>query len=70
MHCCPGLTEKIRRCLSNHNVNTALKPCNAIGKKLASHKHSVDPAMPQGAKYQVFCDDCDFAYIGEIERYF
>ena len=68
--CYPGLTEKIRRCLSKHNVKTALKLCNAIGKKLASHKDPVDHAMRQGAIYQVFCDDCNFAYIGETERYF
>ena len=41
----PGLTEKIRRCLSNHNVKTVLKPCNTIGKKLANYKDSVDPHM-------------------------
>ena len=34
----PGLTEKIRRCLSNHSVKTVLKPCNTIGKKFANHK--------------------------------
>ena len=49
----PGLTEKIRRCLSNHNVKTVLKPCNTIGKKLAYHKDSVDPDMRQGAVYQI-----------------
>ena len=38
----PGLTEKIRRCLSNHNVKTVLEPCNTISKKLASHKDSID----------------------------
>ena len=43
----PGFTEKIRRCLSNHNVKTVLKPCNTIGKKLAHHKDSVDPNMRQ-----------------------
>ena len=41
----PGLTEKIRHCLSNHDVKTVLKPCNTIGKKLASHKDSVGPIM-------------------------
>ena len=41
----PGLTEKIRRCLSSHNVKAVLKPCNTIGKKLANHKDSIDPNM-------------------------
>ena len=66
----PGLTEKIRRCLSNHNVKTVLKPCNTIGKKLAHHKDSVDPNMRQGAVYQIPCHDCDFSYIGETKRSF
>ena len=66
----PGLTQKIRRCLSNHNVKTVLKPCNTIGKKLAHHKDSVDPNMRQGAVYQIPCHDCDFSYIGETKRSF
>ena len=28
----PGLKEKIRPCLSYHNVKTVLKPCNTFGK--------------------------------------
>ena len=32
----PELTEKIRQCMSNHNVKTALKPSITIGKKPAS----------------------------------
>ena len=66
----PGLTEKIRRCLSNHNVQTVLKPCNTIGKKLANHNDSVDPNMRQGAVYQIPCHDCDFSYTGETNRSF
>ena len=64
------LTEKIRRCLSNHNVKIVLKPCNTIGKKLAHYKDSVDPNMRQGAVYQIPCHDCDFSYIGETKRSF
>ena len=52
-----GLTEKIWHCLSNHNVETVLKPLNIIGKKLAHHKDSVDPNMRQGAVYQIPCYD-------------
>ena len=66
----PGLTEKIRRGLSNHKVKTVLKPCNTTGKYLASHKDSVDPDMRQGAVYQISCHDCDFLYIGEAKRSF
>ena len=62
--------KKIRRCLSNHNVKTVLKPCNTIGKKLANHKDSVDPNMRQGTVYQIPCIDCDFSYIGETKRSF
>ena len=66
----PGLAEKIRRCLSNHNVKTVLKPCNTIGKKLANHKDSVDPNMRRGAVYQIPCHDCDFSHIGETKHIF
>ena len=55
----PGLTEKIRRCLSNHNVKTILKRCNTIDKKLAHHKDSVDPNMRQGVVHQIPCHDYD-----------
>ena len=68
--CYPGLTEKIRRCLSNHNVKTVPKPCNTIGKKLACYKDSVDPNMRQGAVYQIPCNDCGFSNIGETKRSF
>ena len=54
----PGLTKKIRRCLSNH------------AKKLANHKDSVNPNMRQGAVYQIPCHDCDFSYIGQTKRSF
>ena len=66
----PGLTEKIRRCLSNYNVKAVLKSCNIICKKLANHEDLVDPNMRQGAVYQIPCHGCDFSYIGETKRSF
>ena len=58
----------MRRCLSDHNVKTILKPCNTIGKKLANLKDSVHPNMRQGAVYHILCHDCDFSCIGETKR--
>ena len=66
----PGLTEKIRRCLFNHNVKTVLKPCNTIVKKLANFKDSVDPDMRQGAVYQIPCHDCDFSHWRNKTQFF
>ena len=41
--------------------------CSFIGKKLASHKNSVDPIMQQGAMYQIPCHVCDCSYIGKTK---
>ena len=66
----PGMTQKIPRCLSNHNVKTVSKPWNTIGKKFANHKGSVDTNTRQGAVYQSSYHDCDFSCIGETKRSF
>ena len=63
----PALTEKIRRCLSNHNLKIVLKPCNTIGKKLANHEDSVDQICD---KEQYIKFDYDFSYIGKTKRSF
>ena len=54
-------------------VKTASKQCNTIGKKLASHKDSVDlfmrhdPILRHGAIYQIPCHDCDLYDIDETK---
>jgi len=47
----PGLTEKLKRCLSNHNIKTVTKPCNTIGYMLSKHKDLFNPNQRQGAIY-------------------
>ena len=52
-----GLSEKLQRCLRNHNIKSFFKPMRTIGDKLRNEKDPVHPFDRQGAVYCVPCGD-------------
>jgi len=64
---CPGLTEKLKRCLSSHNIKVVLKLIRKIGDSLGSTKDPINKNLRQGVIYSIPCHDCHKHYIGETK---
>jgi len=63
----PGLTDRIKRCLTAHKIQVASKPVRKLGN-LTSIKDPVDIKSRQGVVYSIPCRDCNKRYIGETKR--
>ena len=66
----PGLTEKLKRCLSSHNIKVVSEPIRKIGDILGSTKDPISKNLRQGVIYSIPCHDCHKHYIGETKRCF
>ena len=64
----PGLTDKIKRCLTTHEIQITSKPVRKLGNLLTSIKDPVDIMSRQGVVYSNPCCNCNKRYIGETKR--
>ena len=65
-----GVTEPIKRILSNCNVKVALKPYLTLGHIFAKPKDPVETNQKTRAIYSIPCGDCDKEYLGQSKRQF
>jgi len=64
----PGLTDKIKRCLTTHKIQVASKPVRKLGNLLTSIKDPVDTKSRQAVVHSIPCRDRNKRYIGETKR--
>ena len=62
-----GVTEAIKRILSNCNIKVALKPYLTLGHIFAKPK---EPVKTNHAVYSIPCGDCEKEYLGQSKRQF
>ena len=65
-----GVTEPIKRILSNCNIKVALKPYLTLGHIFAKPKDPVETNQKTHAIYSIPCGDCDKEYLGQSKRQF
>ena len=63
-----GLSEQIKRVLSNVGVRTAYKPMYSLGNAFGKLKDKQAVSEIKGIVYKFECPDCPFTYIGESKR--
>ena len=63
-----GVSERIKRSLSTHNVQTAFKPHQTLASVFRKPKDRPSKERVPGIIYKVKCKDCTFTYIGESKR--
>ena len=68
LHYIKGLTEQIKRVLSNFGVRTAYKPMYCLGDAFGKLKDKQTVSEIKGIVYKFECPDCLFTYIGESKR--
>ena len=65
-----GVTEPIKRILSNCNVKVALKPYLTLGHIFGKPNDPVETNQKTHAIYSIPCGDCDKEYLGQSKRQF
>ena len=65
-----GVTEPIKRILSNCNIKVALKPYLTLGHIFAKPKDPVKANQKTHAVYSIPCGDCEKEYLGQPKRQF
>ena len=65
-----GVTEPIKRMLSNCNIKVALKPYLTLGHISAKPKDPVKTNQKTYAIYSIPCGDCEKEYLGQSKRQF
>ncbi|XP_071948694.1 uncharacterized protein [Antedon mediterranea] len=63
-----GMTQRLRRTLKQHNINTYITPKNKLRESLVHPKDKIDKDQQCGIVYQVGCHNCKKVYIGETGR--
>ncbi|XP_072043052.1 uncharacterized protein [Amphiura filiformis] len=63
-----GASEALRRIFTKRGVSVHFKPSNTLRSALVAPKDKVPPGKCCGTVYQVNCQDCDSAYVGETAR--
>ncbi|XP_072022307.1 uncharacterized protein [Amphiura filiformis] len=63
-----GASEALRRIFSKRGVSVHFKPANTLRSALVAPKDKIPPGKCCGTVYQVSCNDCDSAYVGESAR--
>ena len=63
-----GVTEPIKRILSNCNIKVALKPYLTLGHIFAKPKDPVKTNQKTHAVYSIPCGDCEKEYLGQSKR--
>ena len=66
----PGITERLKRLLENHQNKVATKPLRTVGNMLPSLKDKINKFDRCGVVYKIPCLDCTGVYIGETGRSF
>ena len=66
----PGITERLKRLLKNHQIKVATKPLRTVGNMLPSLKDKINKFDQRGVVYKIPCLDCTGVYIGETGRSF
>ena len=64
----PGITERLKRLLKNHQIKVATKPLRTVGNMLPSIKDKINKFDPRGVVYRIPCLDCSGVYFGETGR--
>ena len=65
-----GVTEPIKRILSNCNTKVALKPYLTLGHIFAKPKDPIPTNQKTHAVYSIPCNDCEKEYLGQSKRQF
>ena len=65
-----GVTELIKRILSNCNIKVALKPYLTLGHIFAKPKDPIPTNQKTHAVYSIPCNDCEKEYLGQSKRQF
>jgi hypothetical protein len=65
-----GVTEPIKRILSNCNIKVALKPYLTLGHIFAKPKDSVKTNQKTHAVYSISCGDCEKEYLAQSKHQF
>ena len=65
-----GVTEPIKRILSNCNIKVALKPYLTLGHIFAKPKDPVKTNQKTHAVYSIPCGDCEKEYLGQSKHQF
>ena len=60
--------EELRRIFRGFNVQTFFKPTNTLRQLLVHPKDPVAKEQVVGPIYEITCENCDAAYVGETER--
>ena len=66
----PGITERLKRLLKNHQIKVATKPLRTVGNMLPSLKDKISKFDQRGVVYKIPCLDRTGVYIGETGRSF
>ena len=63
-----GVTERVARILSSHDIKVAQKPARTLRNMLVHPKNPVPHLDKRGVIYKVQCEDCTCTYVGETAR--
>ena len=66
----PGITERLKRFLKNHQIKVATKLLRNVGNMRPSLKDKTNKFDQRGVVYKIPSLDCTGVYIGEIGRSF
>ena len=64
----PGITERLKRLLKNHQIKVTTKPLSTVGNMLPSLKDKINKFDQRGVIYKISCLDCTGVYIGKTGR--
>ena len=65
-----GVSEKIKRIYSKHNIHTAMRPTNTLKSILVHPKDKREITDSSDVVYDIPCGGCEKSYIGETGRQF
>ncbi len=63
-----GVSEQLRRVIGGFGVPAYFKPTNTLRQLLVRPKDPISKHQVVGPVYKINCEDCDAAYVGEMER--
>ena len=62
----PGITERLKRLLKNHQIEVATKPLRTMGNMLPSLKDKINKFDQRGVVYKIPRLDCTGVCIGRL----
>ena len=66
----PGVVERVKRLLKNHQIKVAIKPLRSVGNRPLSLKEKINKFDQSDVVYKIPRLDCTGVYIGENGRSF